>query len=159
MSKFRFHSPVLFVKDLDKMKTFYLETLLQEIESDFGACIILKSGISLWSLAENHPIAERNGQTWAKEGNKNLELCFETEEFEPVLKRLKEKNLKLIHDVIEESWGQYTIRFTDPEGNIIELGESIACFVNRLYHEGMSIAEIVQKTSVNKEQVEEYLRI
>ncbi len=94
-----------------------------------------------------------------KRGEQNLELCFETEEFEPVLKRLKEKNLKLIHDVIEESWGQYTIRFTDPEGNIIELGESIACFVNRLYHEGMSIAEIVQKTSVNKEQVEEYLRI
>ncbi|MDZ7741051.1 MAG: hypothetical protein U5Q03_04695 [Bacteroidota bacterium] len=64
---------------LIKMKSFYQEILQQEIDIDFGNCIGFKNGISLWKLQEDYPIAKHLGKTYDQSGNKNLEICFETE--------------------------------------------------------------------------------
>jgi catechol 2,3-dioxygenase-like lactoylglutathione lyase family enzyme len=46
----RFHSIVLFVKDIDRSKKFYTEVLGQEIDYDFGNNVALKNGITLWKI-------------------------------------------------------------------------------------------------------------
>ena len=55
--------------------------------------------------------------------------------------------------VTEETWGQLTIRFYDPENNLIEIGETIPCFVKRFYNQGMTIEEVSQRTLVPLEFV------
>jgi catechol 2,3-dioxygenase-like lactoylglutathione lyase family enzyme len=151
----RFHSSVLITNNLEKLKTFYCQLLKQEIEHDFGTCVIFKCGLSVWALLPTHPVAKIAGVTNA--GNQRMELCFETENFDEVYDNLKRQHLNLLHDVIEELWGQRTIRFFDPDGNLIELGESILCFVWRLYNSGMNIGEIVSKTSVTEDNVRKYI--
>ena len=49
------------------------------------------------------------------------------------------------------------MRFFDPDGNIVELGESIPCFCRRLHDQGVSAAEVSTKTGVNLDAVEDYL--
>lgn len=147
----RFHSPVIITNKLEDLKNFYCEVLQQAIEHDFGSCIVFECGLSIWAVSTMHPVAKV-----AEPGvvvNKNLELCFETEQFEEVYLSLKKHDLNLLHDIIEEPWGQRTIRFFDPDKNLIEMGESIPCFVCRMYNSGMSIKEIVAKTSVSEENV------
>ena len=61
--------------------------------------------------------------------------------------------MTFLHDTRLESWGQYTVRFFDPDGNLVEVGESIPCFVKRLYQEGLSIEDVAAKTSVPIETV------
>ena len=52
----KFHSSVLFVKDIEKSKDFYVKLLKQEIEYDFGMNVILKNGITLWEISPSHII-------------------------------------------------------------------------------------------------------
>lgn len=146
--KITLSSTVLITKDFDKMRSFYQNILHQDIEVDFGNCIGFKNGLSLWKLKEEYPIALKLGHTFHSSGNKNLEICFETDDFALVVETLKKQQITYLHEVAEEVWGQQTIRFYDPENNLIEIGETIPCFVKRFYNQGMSIEDVSKKTSV-----------
>ncbi len=146
--KITFSSTVIITNDFDKMKSFYQDILQQEIELDFGNCISFKNGLSLWKLSQNYPITQRLGKTYHTLGNNNMEICFETDDYDEVITSLQKYKLKYLHETIEETWGQRTVRFYDPENNLIEIGESIPCFVLRFYNQGMSVNEVAQLTSV-----------
>jgi catechol 2,3-dioxygenase-like lactoylglutathione lyase family enzyme len=135
------------------MKAFYQEVLQQEIDVDFGNCIGFKNGISLWKLTNDYPIAKKLGKTFDPAGNNNLEICFETNNYETVLAKLKKHDLMYLHETTEERWGQKTMRFYDPENNLIEIGETIPCFVKRFKNQGMTESEVSERTSVPLEMV------
>jgi catechol 2,3-dioxygenase-like lactoylglutathione lyase family enzyme len=151
----KFQSTVIITEQFEKMKSFYQEILQQKIDFDFGNCIGFKNGLSLWKLKEEYPISKKLGRTFDQSGNKNLEICFETDDFEAVIVSLKKLNLNYLHEVTEEFWGQQTIRFYDPENNLIEIGETIPCFVKRFHNVGMNLEEVSQRTSVPLEKVRE----
>ncbi len=153
----QFHSSVIICQDFDKMKDFYLNILQQEVEVDFGNCIGLKCKISLWQLKDNYPIAEKLGRTFSTQGNKNLEICFETDDFETIVNHLKHYDINYLHKEEEETWGQRTLRLFDPENNLIEIGETVPCFVKRFYQQGLSIEEVSQRTAVPLEMVKEII--
>ncbi len=154
----KLQSSVLITNKFDEMKHFYQSVLYQHIELDFGNCIGFKSGISIWELKPNYTISKSLGYTYSAKGNNNLELCFETDDFIETINELNFKSLSLIHDVIIENWGQKTIRFYDPDKNIIEIGESTRSFVRRFYNEGLSCTEITNRTSIPIEIVDEYIK-
>ncbi|MBN2747248.1 MAG: VOC family protein [Bacteroidales bacterium] len=151
----KFHSTVIITEEFEQMKSFYQNILQQNIEFDFGNCIGFTNGLSLWQLKEEYPIAKKLGRTFDKTGNNNLEICFETDEFELAIENLKKHQIKYLHEETEELWGQRTVRFYDPENNLVEIGETIPCFVKRFQNEGMNVAEISKKTSVPIEMVKE----
>jgi len=153
----RFHSTVIMTEDFEKMKNFYFNILKQEIEVDFGNCISFKNGLSLWKLNKDFTISKKLGRTYDKSGNKNMEFCFETDAFDNIVEELSKLDLIYLHKAIEEPWGQRTIRFYDPENNLIEIGETVSCFVKRFYNQGLSIEEVAQRTSVPIEFVKEYV--
>jgi hypothetical protein len=57
----------------------------------------------------------------------------------------------------EESWGQRTIRFFDPENNLIEVGESLEALVKRLHSSGMKLNDIEKKTSLPMDMITGFL--
>lgn len=97
------------------------------------------------------------GNTYDSAGNKNLELCFVTDSFEKVIDDLKKHDIKYLHEIVEENWGQQTIRFYDPENNLIEIGETNACFVKRFYKQGMTMDEVAKRTSISVKLVNKYI--
>ena len=155
--KIKLHSTVIITDNFEVMKTFYLELLKQQIEFDFGNCIGFKGGLSLWELRPEYPIAQHLGRTYSKLGNKNLEICFESDEFADVVTELNKQEIKYLHQVAEETWGQMTVRFFDPENNLIEIGETIPCFVKRFHKQGMTEEEVSKRTSVPLELVKKYI--
>ncbi len=153
----RFHSTVLITDNIQVMKDFYNEAMELSIEFDFGGSVIFDCGLSIWQLKEDYPLSKTQ---WNKERNKRnegMELCFETDDFEEDSERIKNRGVKLVHDIIEEQWGQLTVRFSDPDGNLVELGESMPCFSRRLFKTGMSIDEVAEKTGIPKETIKMYL--
>lgn len=154
----RFQSAVLITNNIEKMKEFYIKVMGQAVEHDFGGCVIFSSGLSIWRVESNHALAKALGNDFGTGKNNGLEICFETDEFVIEVPMIKSKGVKLIHDVAEEQWGQHTIRFYDPDGNIVELGESMAGFCKRLFRSGLSIAEVSQKTGIAQKMVKEYLK-
>lgn len=153
----RFQSSVIITTNFETMKAFYHDILEQEIEFDFGNCLGFKGGLTIWELKSDYPITRHLNRSYHSSGNKNLEICFESDSFEDVVAGLEKYDIKYLHSVTEEKWGQRTIRFYDPEDNLIEIGESMPCFVKRFYQQGMRADEIAKRTSIPIELVNEYL--
>jgi catechol 2,3-dioxygenase-like lactoylglutathione lyase family enzyme len=155
----RFHSTVLITQRMDEMQRFYCGLLGQRVRFDFGNCITLECALTLWQPQEDYVISRALGADRLNAGNGSMEICFEIDDnLTAEADRIKAGGATLLHDIEEETWGQRTVRFYDPDGNIVELGESIPCFCRRLYNSGMSAAEVSQKTGVQTALVETYIK-
>ena len=152
-------STVLIVSDFPKMKRFYTKVLEQKIKHDFGNCIVLEKGLALWQLKKEYPLSVKLGSVYSKEGNRNIEICYITENIDKAYSDLLKEEVKFLHHIEMESWGQKTIRFFDPENNLIEIGESIPCFVRRLYTEGMTMPEVSNKTGIEIDTVNRMINL
>jgi catechol 2,3-dioxygenase-like lactoylglutathione lyase family enzyme len=154
----KFHSIVLFVKDIERSKKFYTETMGQEIEYDFGNNVSLKSGIALWKMLPDHVIS-KSGKHSKTNATKAFEVYFETSNLEIIQELIAKNHLEILHDLMEEPWGQRTIRFYDPDNNLIEVGETMEKFVGRMAVLGMSLEQISAKTTIPLVIVKKLLRI
>ena len=116
-------TPMLAVKDLDRARKFYEETLgLSEVD-DFGEGFMLKSGETQVSVYRS----EFAGT------NKATALTFDVEDIEDKVRALKEKGISFEHYDLEgltpkgdifEGEGMKTAWFKDPDGNILSLIEA-----------------------------------
>lgn len=151
-------SVALFVKDIELSRLFYVEVLGQEVELDFGGNIIFKSGFAIWQIRSEHIIPATLGESKIFDPSVNrFELYFETEDIEDVFNRLKQSGVRYLHEMHEEAWGQRTVRFFDPDGHLIEVGESLGCFVRRFYEQGLSVSAVSERTSVPPAEVKRLL--
>ncbi|MDZ4170670.1 MAG: hypothetical protein U1C19_00780 [Methanobacteriaceae archaeon] len=67
--------------------------------------------------------------------------------------KLESLNTVFVHEIREQPWGQRVMRFYDPDGYLIEIGESMNMVINRYYQESMSAKEISERTSMPMEIV------
>mgnify|MGYP006282514603 CR=1 FL=1 len=149
-----FHSPVLFVRDIERSKEFYKTLLHQKIEHDFGKNVIFESGLTIWEIDPGHEISR---STVIQNDSNRFELYFETETIEEVQLELEQKDTRFLHKIQEEPWGQQTLRFFDPDHHLIEVGEPLEVFVKRMSQEGLSHAAISRKTGIPVKTVETLL--
>ena len=144
----------LFVKDIEISKQFYIDVLGMTIDLDFGKNVIFKNGFAIWEIQENHIIPTNLGLDKINDASVNrFELYFETENISQVFSILKSSNTRFLHGIHEESWGQQTIRFFDPDNHLIEIGESMKQFVSRFYNQGLTFGEISKRTGIPVEEV------
>jgi len=152
--------PALFVRDIEVSRRFYTGLLELTPEIDMGKNIILKEGITIWEINPAHLIPQKLGYENLTAGAVcRFEIYFETDDIDAVFLRLKNYGVKFLHETHEETWGQMTIRFFDPDGHLIEIGEEMAVFLWRLYKNGLTVEEISSKTSVPVEDVKRFLGI
>jgi len=149
----KFIAPMIAVKDLERSKAFYKKHLGLEVEVDFGANVTLTGGLSLQTLESWREFI--GGLAVAFKGN-DAELYFEAENFDTFVKDLE--GLTLVHPPYEHSWGQRTVRFYDPDGHIIEVGENILSVVSRFRDSGMTVSEIALKMDVQEKYVTEWIQ-
>jgi len=156
----RLHSTVLLTRQLERLRDFYTGALGLRVLDDFGACVFLEGGLSLWRPGAGHPVQAPPAHPVDTPQSDAIELCFEAdtgEEFERVAYALLRLGLPVLHDLRTEPWGQRTIRLRDPDGNLIEWGESIPCFVRRLSHAGNSVDAIAAHTGVAPGKIRDIL--
>lgn len=152
-----FHSTVLITEQLSAMKLFYTDVMRQEVAFDFGNCIGFECGLSLWTLTEAYPLSKALGDRPADASNDNIETCFETDDYDDETAHIKASGIELLHDTACEPWGQLTLRFFDPDRNIVELGESMPCFCRRLHNGGMDADAVADRTGIPLDVVLAYL--
>lgn len=147
-------STALFVRDIEISKHFYLNVLGLSIDLDFGKNVIFKSGFAIWEIQDNHIIPSLLGINKVGDNSVNrFELYFETENLSQIILILHEKKVRFLHEIHEESWGQQTIRFFDPDNHLIEIGESMKQLVGRYFRKGLTIGTISKRTGIPMEEV------
>jgi catechol 2,3-dioxygenase-like lactoylglutathione lyase family enzyme len=153
----KFDGPLIVVNDMARSRHFYEQLLGQKVKFDFGPnvpfegfSIHLKSHFqSLLGDVAVYPVTQR--AHWG-------ELYFETEDLQPIFQRLKDAGVAFIHPVCEQPWGQRVMRFYDPDGHIIEIGEIMEAMVLRFYERGLSIDIIAEKSGMPREYIERVIK-
>ena len=80
----------------------------------------------------------------------NMEICFEESDFDGFLKRLERfPGIDRLGTVTEQGWGQRVVRFYDPDGHIIEVGEEMKTVIERFLATGMTLEEVSVRTDVS----------
>ena len=132
-----------------------MEVFELTIQHDFGTNIMFQEGLSIWQINPAHEIAHKH--PFGDKGDVRFELYFESDDLELMLQKLTNQEVHFLHKIKEESWGQRTIRFYDPDYHLVEIGETLSAFVNRMANEGMNKEQIAQKTGISLDNLNKLL--
>lgn len=146
-------STVLITGDIAAARKFYEEALGQRVAMDLGANLSFQSGFAL-QTRESWAQFTGKKQEDIRVGQDDFELYFEETEFEAFIARLEQFPIRYSHPVREQPWGQYVVRFYDPDGHLIEVGESMSAAIRRMGKQGMSAEDIRKRTMYPMEFVE-----
>lgn len=139
----KYCSALYAVRSIEAANAFYQQVLGQNIVLDHGTNVTFEGGFALqegFAGLVGFPEDNVRWKPW------NGELYFETEDLVADAARIRESGVELVHDVKEYPWGQRVFRFFDPDGNLIELGESMRSVGLRYLAQGMSDEEVAQRT-------------
>lgn len=140
----RMTSVVLAVRDIERSRKFYEQLFDQKVNLDFGENISFEGGLS---LQEGFTRLLGLSEETRVDRSHNMELYFEVEDFDQTLDRLSDYgSIDYVHRTKIYPWRQRVIRIYDPDGHIIEIGESMRTVAGRLREEGFSIEETAEIT-------------
>lgn len=151
----KYTSTVLSVADIHAARAFYESLFGLEVYQDYGINISFTCGLSLqqeFDWLVNLPKEQITSKP------NNMELAFETPDFDGFLARLNARpEIERLGGVIEHSWGQRVIRFYDLDGHIIEVGEEMKMVIQRFLSSGMTMEEVSAKMDVSLEDLKTLL--
>lgn len=140
---------LLTVRDITSSRDFYSSLLGLTVTADYGANIVLSDCIALQTLDTWQEFIQKEGSDITLP-NHALELYFEETDMEGFLQKLHARSeIRLVHPLKEHIWGQRVIRFYDPDGHIIEVGEDMAMVAQRFLAQGMSAEAIALRMQVS----------
>ena len=141
----KFQMPLIAVSDVGRSKRFYCGLFDQRVVLDFGENVTFSGGFAIqekfaWltGLAEDSVRSRPN----------NMELYFETDDLDAFMQRLGEwpDPVELLHPPHKYGWQQCTVRFYDPDGHIVEVGEAMEVVIRRCLAEGHTAEETAALT-------------
>ena len=150
--------PLFAVRDMERALAFYRGVLGLEVVHDFGANVVLTGGLSLQTL-----------ETWAefldkpteiiRFGGNDAEMYYVEEDFDAFLGVLKDHpEVKLVRPPVEHRWGQRAVRLYDPDGHIIEVGESLNKVAKRFRDSGLNEEGVARRMDISLEYARELLK-
>ncbi len=87
-----------------------------------------------------------------------VSYIFEDDDLEKISTVIKEHNLELVHDIIEQPWKQKAIHFYDYDKHLIEIGESFENMAYRLYTENYPKEEVLKYSFLTEEELRTIIR-
>ena len=118
----RLKNILITVKDMEKSKAFYKELFGLDVILDNDGNVILTEGLVLqdagiWEETVGGGIIPRNNAS---------ELYFEETDIESFAGKLDAypEEIQYINRLTQDSQGRKVIRFYDPDGNLIEVGQN-----------------------------------
>ncbi len=151
----KFTCMVISVADINVARKFYEDLFGLEVFQDYGRNIAFTCGLALqqdfdWliGLSKECVLKKTN----------NAELVFEEQDFDGFLVKLKQyPNIEYLGDIVTHDWGQRVIRFYDPDGHLIEVGEEMKMVIKRFLASGMTIEEVSVKIDASIEDLTKLL--
>ena len=146
---------VISVSDIEAAKKFYDDLFGLEIYQDYGINMSFTCGLA---LQQNFDWLVNLPKEKVLKKSNNVEIVFETSNFDEFLMKLKEyPNIEYLGEVIEHTWGQRVIRFYDLDGHMIEVGEDMKMVIQRFLSIGMTMEEISSKMDASAEDLTKLL--
>jgi hypothetical protein len=142
----KYMSVLLIVEDVLKSRFLYETIFKLKVVADYGEDIAFE-GFSIHQRSHFEKIIKRK----INYESNSCELYFEEDKLEDTFQMVKNNNLEIVHEIIEQPWKQKALRFYDYDKNLIEVGESFEHMAYRLHKENYTKEEIQKYTFLNDE--------
>lgn len=153
-----FQCTLLTTRDLTRAKQFYCNLLGMTVSADYGANVVLSDSIALQTMDTWQDFIHKDASA-IKLQNNAMELYFEETDLDSFLEKLRNfPETPLVHPLKEHRWGQRVIRFYDPDGHIIEVGETMSMVAKRFFTQGMSAEQVSSRMGIPLEQITLWLK-
>lgn len=144
----KFKNPMLVVSDIKRSQEFYKSLLGLRTIMDFGANVTLTGGVALQTKTSWQEFIGKDKGSISFGGN-NFELYFEEDDFDAFIVKLENiSNINYVHPAHEHAWRQRVVRFYDPDGHIIEVGENLRAVCKRFLDGGMTAEQVAKRMEV-----------
>lgn len=153
----KFKNPLIVVSDMEKSVAFYKVVLGLHKIMDFDANVTLTGGVCLQTCESWAEFIGVSADTLGWCG-KTGELYFEEDDFDTFAKKLKRLDIHYVHPVKEHAWGQRVVRFYDPDGHIIEVGENMRMVCRHFLEAGMTPEQVAERMGVPLKYVKDCMR-
>lgn len=141
----KFGLPLIAVKDIEVSKAFYKDVLHQNVTLDLGANVSFENGA--FAIQQDYAGLVGDIEVSIAAYANDHEMYFEEGDFDGFEQHLAGfPAIKYVHRAKEYPWGQRVVRFYDPDGHIIEVGESMECVFKRFHSQGMTVEEVAART-------------
>jgi catechol 2,3-dioxygenase-like lactoylglutathione lyase family enzyme len=154
----KFVSPLVVVEEMARARHFYEQLLGQTVKFDFGPNVTFQGDFALHLRSHFQSLLGDGSQYPVTEKANWGELYFETDELEPIYRRLSEAGIEFVHPICEQPWGQRVMRFYDPDGHTVEIGETMEAVVWRFHEQGLSIDRISEKSAMPHDFIEHVIK-
>ena len=141
----KYTSTLIAVSDMEKSRQFYQDVLGMKVVADFGANVTLDGGLVLQTLDTWMSFIRTDNVVLPHNAG---ELYFEEEDMDAFCERLKRLDVNYVHPLFEHRWGQRVVRFYDPDGHIIEVGEKLDAVILRFMEQGLSAEETAVRMDI-----------
>ena len=141
----RYAATLIAVRDMERSKAFYRDLLGMEVTADFGANVTLDNVLALQTVESWREFI--GGRETGFHSNSG-ELYFETDDLDGFLRRLEDFAVEYVHPPLTHGWGQRAVRFYDPDGHIVEVGEELGLVMRRFAEQGLTEEEIAVRMDV-----------
>ena len=143
----RYTAALISAADVHVSRRFYEELFGLKLDHDYGINVSFTCGLA---LQQNFAWLAGVPEDSVAHRSHNMELCFETEDFDGFLKQLDRRpGVRRLGDVVEHGWGQRTVRLYDPDGHLREVGEDMGMVVRRFLASGMSMEAVSARMDVS----------
>lgn len=150
----RYACTLLAVRDMERSLAFYRTLFGQEVAMDLGANKTLTCGIVLQAEFDRLAGFEAGRMVFPSH---NMELYFETGDLDAFLALLEgHREVQRLHEVETFPWLQRGIRIYDPDGHIIEVGESMYSVACRQFRRGFDVDETARRIQHPRAVVEQW---
>jgi catechol 2,3-dioxygenase-like lactoylglutathione lyase family enzyme len=155
MDHMNFVSPLIVVEDLKISKSFYEDIMGMKMTLDLGDNLSFGGKLA---IQRNYTGLVGVPEMMLTHKPNDHELYFEEENFDAFEELLmKHDEIDYLHKAKEYPWGQRVVRFYDPDGHIIEVGESMESVFRRFHSQGMNVKEVAERTMHPLEFVQMYI--
>lgn len=149
----KYSCTLLAVADMACAKRFYCELLGMRVTSDFGANVTLSDVLSLQTLESWQTFIDKPAGE-IQFAHNTAELYFEEDDLNGFLERLAVwPDIRYVHPLKQHGWGQRVVRFYDPDGHIVEVGENMTTVVRRFLADGMTVAQTAKRMDVPEDYI------
>ncbi len=148
----RLKHTLLLVQDISRAKRFYADLFSMKIIHDFGTHVTLEGGLALHEASHYEMMT---GKTTARQPeDHHSAVYFESDDIISDYHRLEQAKTSFLHPIEMQSWNQQVFRCFDPDGHLIEVGESMRQVILRLHKMGKNPREIIDMTHLPQDYVE-----
>ena len=150
--------PLFAVRDMERALAFYRDVLGLEVVHDFGANVVLTGGLSLQTLETWAEFLDKPAEDIRFGGN-DAQMYYISDNFDTILSILKDyPQIELVCPPVEHRWGQRAVRLYDPDGHIIEIGESLNKVAKRFRDSGLNEEGVARRMDISLEYARELLK-